>query len=276
MRSILRAIIFAAVFSSSCISFELSDSFFPDDHQLIPLLEDLSPPHNTIDILHPPIFSTTDEWDLYLQDDSIDLDFQFIASSCDVNTEVTDLFSPIAKQKQKPKPKPKSKSKSKKKSKLRARGHHDTRDGGKTCVAPSGEVPAENGDPQSQEDDIDDINQWVADTDPEFPIPVFGDVVPETGMAPDICEKYSLYTLFPVCDSGNPLDHKPSLVYQSPFHTMYKLDRCMICMLSFLVSLPPFTFHLLACNTSPPLFIFFFFQLFRTFPFSSFFKTSTN
>jgi hypothetical protein len=228
MRSILRVIIFAAVFSPNCISFELSDSFFPDDHQFIPLLEDLPSSNNNIDILHPPIFSTTDEWDLHLQDDSLDLDFQFIASSCDDQAEVTDLFSPIAKPKPKPKPKPKSKWK--KKSKVRARGHHDTRDGGKTCVTPSGEIPAENEDPQSQDDDIDDINQWVIDTDPEFPIPVFSDVVPETGMAPDICEKYSLYTLFPVCDSGNPSDHKPSLVYQSPFHTMYKLDRCMICM----------------------------------------------
>lgn len=162
------------------------------------------------DIFDTQIYPVADNWNL--PQDSPNLDLSFLDASCSNQADEANL--PLI-------------------AKLRSRAQKP----GGACT-PEGTANPGGSEPVGQ-NDLDEINAPVVNTDPEFPIPVFPDVL-QTGLSPNICEKLNLFIMFPVCDSGNPMDRSISLIYQNPLYLMYKLDNCFICtfLRLFLFSFP--------------------------------------
>lgn len=212
MRSLL------LVFLLTTISPPFSASFESSDPSWFETTEDLSSSSSSasiFDLANAQTYPTGDKWNF--DQDSSTLDLSFLEASCSNRADETNLSFTA---------------------KVRARA----RDTGNTC--PKG--TANPGGPGvSGGDDLDDMYDSVADSDPEFPILVFPDVM-RAGLSPNLCGKYNLVPMYAVCDSGNLVDRSISLIYLSPFYTTYKLDNCQVCTFRLLLLL----LHLLLFHSS--------------------------
>lgn len=198
MRLTVLILISTASFPSHSASFVNPDPSLFDtfgDQLSIPF-GDTSYPTNTFDFASDQFYSADDPWNL--PPDSPNLDFPLADASCSDHADESNL--PLV-------------------AKLRSRASNS----GAIC-APDRTTKSE----PDWQDGGSDVQTGIINLIPEFPILVFPDILRD-GLSPTVCGKYTVVIMYPVCDSGQPIDRSTSLIYFNPNFPMYKLDNCHVC-----------------------------------------------